>query len=129
MPCPACFNAKELRSLLANAELAGTVQPWDWIGDEAATTFSYPDRMPTREWHPTMTSEPVAAGHRTGARMIDHVRRQVPGGSSREPPRSAATCAAPMQGPITQCQEKTDCDGPVRVCVDGLRCQAAPRFC
>jgi hypothetical protein len=51
---PACFNAKELNkgSLLANAELAGTVQPWDWIGDEAATTFSYPDHTPTREWHP-----------------------------------------------------------------------------
>ncbi len=27
--------------LLANAELAGTVPLWQWIGDEAATTFSY----------------------------------------------------------------------------------------
>ena len=24
-----------------NAELAGTVQLWEWIGDEGATTFSY----------------------------------------------------------------------------------------
>jgi hypothetical protein len=28
-------------SLLPNAELAGTVQLWEWIGDEGATTFSY----------------------------------------------------------------------------------------
>ncbi len=27
--------------LLPNAELAGTVQLWEWIGDEGATTFSY----------------------------------------------------------------------------------------
>jgi hypothetical protein len=33
-----------------------------------------------------------------------------------------------MQGPITRRQEKTDCDGPVRVCIDGLRCQAARRI-
>lgn len=41
--CPICFNAKQLDkgNLLANAELAGTVQLWEWIGDEAATTFSY----------------------------------------------------------------------------------------
>ncbi len=43
MVCPVCFNAKQLDkgSLLANAELAGTVQLWEWIGDGAATTFSY----------------------------------------------------------------------------------------
>ena len=43
MVCPICFNAKQLDkgSLLANAELAGTVQLWEWIGDEPATTFSY----------------------------------------------------------------------------------------
>jgi predicted peroxiredoxin len=43
MVCPVCFNAKQLDkgSLLPNAELAGTVQLWEWIGDEAATTFSY----------------------------------------------------------------------------------------
>ena len=40
--CPICFNAKQLDKgdLLANAELNGTVQLWDWIGD-GATTFSY----------------------------------------------------------------------------------------
>ena len=40
---PVCFNAKQLDkgSLLPNAELAGTVQLWEWIGDEGATTFSY----------------------------------------------------------------------------------------
>ena len=27
--------------LLANAELGGTVQLWEWSGDEGATTFSY----------------------------------------------------------------------------------------
>jgi predicted peroxiredoxin len=41
--CPVCFNAKQLDkgSLLANAELAGTMQLWEWIGDAGATTFSY----------------------------------------------------------------------------------------
>ena len=43
MVCPVCFNAKQLDkgSLLPNAELAGTVQLWEWIGDEGVTTFSY----------------------------------------------------------------------------------------
>jgi predicted peroxiredoxin len=43
MVCPVCFNAKQLDkgSLLPNAELAGTVQLWEWIGDDGATTFSY----------------------------------------------------------------------------------------
>ncbi len=41
--CPICFNAKQLDKgdLLASAELGGTVQLWEWIGDGAATTFSY----------------------------------------------------------------------------------------
>ena len=41
--CPVCFNAKQLdkSSLLPNAELAGSVQLWEWIGDEQVTTFSY----------------------------------------------------------------------------------------
>ena len=41
--CPICFNAKQLDkgTLLPNAELAGTVPMWEWIGDEGATTFSY----------------------------------------------------------------------------------------
>ncbi len=43
MVCPICFNAKQLDkgSLVSNAELAGTVQLWEWIGDDVATTFSY----------------------------------------------------------------------------------------
>jgi len=42
MVCPICFNAKQLdrTALVGNAELAGTVQLWEWIGD-GATTFSY----------------------------------------------------------------------------------------
>ena len=41
--CPICFNAKKLdeERLIAAAELQGTVPMWNWIGDEAATTFSY----------------------------------------------------------------------------------------
>ena len=41
--CPICFNARQLDKgvLLPNAELGGTVQLWEWIGDEGATTFSY----------------------------------------------------------------------------------------
>jgi len=40
--CPICFNAKGLdaATLIKGAELGGTVQLWDWIGD-GATTFSY----------------------------------------------------------------------------------------
>ncbi len=43
MVCPVCFNAKQLDKgiLLSNAELGGTVQLWEWIGDDGATTFSY----------------------------------------------------------------------------------------
>ncbi len=41
--CPICFNARGLDKgqLVANAEIGGTVQLWEWIGDEAATAFSY----------------------------------------------------------------------------------------
>ncbi|HEU4512016.1 MAG TPA: DsrE family protein [Nocardioidaceae bacterium] len=41
--CPICFDARKLDKgdLLNNAELGGTIPMWDWIGDEAATTFSY----------------------------------------------------------------------------------------
>ena len=40
--CPICFNTKKLDSdtLIAGAELQGTVPMWEWIGD-SATTFSY----------------------------------------------------------------------------------------
>src|SRR6185436_18122945 len=39
--CPICFNAKQLDPdrLIAGAEIQGTVPMWNWIGDEAATTF------------------------------------------------------------------------------------------
>lgn len=41
--CPICFEAKNLDGddLISGAELQGTVALWRWIGDEAATTFSY----------------------------------------------------------------------------------------
>jgi predicted peroxiredoxin len=41
--CPICFNSKGLdqRTLIAGAEIQGTVPMWTWIGDEGATTFSY----------------------------------------------------------------------------------------
>ena len=39
----------------------------------------------------------------------------------RRPSRSAATCAMPRQGPITERQKQTTADGLVRVCVDCLR--------
>ena len=41
--CPICFNAKNLSpaALIGGAELQGTIPLWSWIGDEAATTFSY----------------------------------------------------------------------------------------
>ncbi|MGE3621967.1 MAG: DsrE family protein [Acidimicrobiia bacterium] len=40
--CPICFHAKALdeAQLVGNAELGGTVQLWEWIGD-GATTFSF----------------------------------------------------------------------------------------
>jgi predicted peroxiredoxin len=40
--CPVCFNAKQLDKgdLVPNAELGGSVQLWEWVGD-GATTFSY----------------------------------------------------------------------------------------
>jgi hypothetical protein len=36
--CPVCFNAKQLGK---GSLLAGSVQLWEWIGCEGATTFSY----------------------------------------------------------------------------------------
>ncbi len=43
MVCPVCFNAKQLDkgALVSNAELGGSVQLWEWVGGEGATTFSY----------------------------------------------------------------------------------------
>lgn len=41
--CPLCFDARRLNeaSLVSNAQLNGTVPLWQWIGDDAATAFSY----------------------------------------------------------------------------------------
>ncbi len=41
--CPVCWNARHLQgsALIANAEVAGTVPMWEWIGEDGATTFSY----------------------------------------------------------------------------------------
>ncbi len=41
--CPICFNSKQLDpdTLISGAKVGGTVPMWEWIGDEAATTFSY----------------------------------------------------------------------------------------
>jgi predicted peroxiredoxin len=43
MVCPICVDARKLdrTDIVANAEINGTVPMWEWIGDEAATTFSY----------------------------------------------------------------------------------------
>ncbi len=41
--CPLCLNAKRLQeaALVDGATVGGTVPLWEWIGEEAATTFSY----------------------------------------------------------------------------------------
>ena len=41
--CPVCFKAKDLDqgSLVQAATVGGSVPLWEWIGDEAATCFSY----------------------------------------------------------------------------------------
>ncbi len=41
--CPICFNARSLddATLLPNARLGGSVQLWEWIGDDHTVTFSY----------------------------------------------------------------------------------------
>jgi len=41
--CPICFDARKIDkgNLMSNAEMGGTIPMWDWIGDEAATAFSY----------------------------------------------------------------------------------------
>ncbi len=41
--CPICFNSRKLdeSALVSNARLAGATPLWDWIGDGAATVFSY----------------------------------------------------------------------------------------
>jgi predicted peroxiredoxin len=41
--CPICAKARQVDegNLVANARLAGATPLWEWIGDEAATVFSY----------------------------------------------------------------------------------------
>ena len=41
--CGICVDAKGLdpSTFLDNARKGGSVQLWEWIGDEGATTFSY----------------------------------------------------------------------------------------
>jgi predicted peroxiredoxin len=41
--CPICADAKQIdkNGILSNAKLGGTVPMWEWVGDDAATTFSY----------------------------------------------------------------------------------------
>jgi predicted peroxiredoxin len=41
--CPICFTARKLdeSALVGNARLAGATPLWEWIGDDAATVFSY----------------------------------------------------------------------------------------
>ena len=41
--CPICFTARKLdeSDLVANARIGGATPLWEWVGDEAATVFSY----------------------------------------------------------------------------------------
>jgi predicted peroxiredoxin len=41
--CPICFESRALdkSELIGGAELGGSVQLWQWIGDDGAVTFSY----------------------------------------------------------------------------------------
>jgi predicted peroxiredoxin len=43
MVCPICFSARGLEEgqMVGNARLVGATPLWQWIGDEAATVFSY----------------------------------------------------------------------------------------
>ncbi len=40
--CPICVSARKIpEDFVANARLAGATPLWQWVGDEAATVFSY----------------------------------------------------------------------------------------
>lgn len=41
--CPICLDARKVNrsGFMANAEAGGTVQLWEWIGEDPAVTFSY----------------------------------------------------------------------------------------
>jgi predicted peroxiredoxin len=78
MVCPVCFNAKQLDkgTLLSNAELAGSVQLWEWIGDEGATTFSA---------GPHAQHQEAGGAPGTMARQTRHDRCRRPKSSARIP--------------------------------------------
>jgi predicted peroxiredoxin len=66
MVCPVCFNAKQLDkgSLITGAELAGSVQLWEWIGDEARQ----PSATDIRAVQPGLSGAPLAGLAPTGTR-------------------------------------------------------------
>ena len=40
--CPICVTARKIpEDFVANARLAGATPLWEWVGEEAATVFSY----------------------------------------------------------------------------------------
>jgi predicted peroxiredoxin len=40
--CPICLNSRKIsQDFVANARLAGASPLWEWIGEDAATVFSY----------------------------------------------------------------------------------------
>jgi hypothetical protein len=40
--CPICVKSRKIpEDFVANARLAGATPLWEWIGEEAATVFSY----------------------------------------------------------------------------------------
>jgi predicted peroxiredoxin len=43
LACPICLNSRGLEGaeLVPNARVAGATPLWEWIGDDAATVFSY----------------------------------------------------------------------------------------
>jgi len=43
LACPFCFNTRKLEEsqLVGNARVAGATPLWEWVGEEAATVFSY----------------------------------------------------------------------------------------
>ena len=43
LACPICLGSRHVATsnILQNAEPGGTVQLWEWIGPDGATTFSY----------------------------------------------------------------------------------------
>jgi predicted peroxiredoxin len=60
MVCPICFDARKLdkSKLVQNAEIAGTVPMWQWIGDEGAVSCTGPEGcLPAHCLDPCVSSE------------------------------------------------------------------------